>query len=363
MYMQRNWNGAVQILEPLLCVQYNQWTKQCTINYNINGQNGSLNETNLIQACSLLALTQAQLGNADYGAAVFAAFSQRANPNVSAQTDVVRQTQTMLTQLTNSGINNNNSGNIYGNQPYSDSEQKQILRTCQSLYNARRYEQVDTKLLDLISKTANEAAKTEAMLLRSKALFELGKEREAIQNLDSLVRNYPNSDSCADAFWYLGYYYEFNSDTYRALEYLQLLADQYPNHRKIDGALYFLALDDLENGSGRKAAGYLARIYRNYQNGDYWSHAAWLLAVESYKKRNNEQAEYLLNQILQHPPDIAVLDRVLFLKGDLALQKEDFSTAVVAFQEVSRLCPDSNLRREADKNAQTAAAKVETATR
>ncbi|GHT27296.1 hypothetical protein FACS18942_06370 [Planctomycetales bacterium] len=361
LYMQRNWNGAVQILEPLLRVQYNQWTKQCTINYILNQQNDSLNETTLIQACSLLALAQAQLGNVDYGAAVFTAFSQRVNPNVSAQTDVVRQTQTMLAQLTNGAVNGNN-GNAYSSA-YSDSEQRQILRTSQSLYNARRYDQVDTKLLDLIGRTANEAVKTEAMLLRSKALFELGKEREAIQNLDSIVRNYPNSVSCADALWYLGYYYEFSGDAYRALEYLQLLADQYPNHKKIDGALYFLALDDLENGGGRKAAGYLSRIYRNYQNGDYWSHAAWLLATEAYKKRNNEQAELLLNQILQHPPDVAVLDRVLFLKGELALQKEDFSTALVAFREVSKLCPDSFLRREADKNAQTAAAKVETATR
>ncbi|MCL2743353.1 MAG: tetratricopeptide repeat protein [Planctomycetaceae bacterium] len=356
MYTQRNWNGAVQILEPLLGVQYNPWTKQCTINYMVNQQNGALNETTLIQACSVLALAQAQLGNLDYGTAMFAAFSQRANPAVSAQTDVVRQTQTMLAQLTGGNFNSINNTAYAG--AYSETEQRQILRTCQSLYNARRYEQVDAKLLDLIGKTASETIKTEAMLLRSKALFELGKEQEALQTLDSIVRNHPNSPSCADALWYSGYYYEFNGDSYRALEYLQMLADQYPNHRKIDGALYFLALEDMKNGSGRKASGYLARIYRNHQNGDYWSHAVWILAVEAYKKRDNEQAELLLSQILQHPPDAAILDRVLFLRGELALQKEDFAIAAVAFQGVSRLCPDSSLRREADKNAQTAAAKA-----
>lgn len=377
LYTQKNWSGASQILEQLLNVQYNNWSKQCNINYNLNGSQGSLNETTFVQACSLLALAKAQQGDFDQAGAVFTAFSGRARPTDSAQQEVVRQTQSMLNELAQNGSNRfpdnngqqagrpgrpngNNNGNNQNNwnsnngSLYSDADQRQILRTCNSLYNARRFDQVDTKLADLIGRTNNDDVKAEAMLLRGKALLELGKERNAVQILEDIAINIPSATQCSDALWYLGYYYEFSGDSFKALEYFQLLADQFPNYKKIDGALYFLALDDLENGSGRKANSYLTRVYRNHQNGEFWSHATWTLAADAYKRKDYDRAELYLREVLQHPPDYAILDRVLYLKGDLALKKKEFETALVAFREVGKLCPDSPLRNDADKNAQVA---------
>lgn len=374
LYTQKNWSGASQTLEQLLGVQYNNWTKQCNINYNINGRQGSLNETTFVQACSLLTLSKAQQGDFDQAGAVFTAFSSRAKSTDSAQQEVVRQTQNLLNELAQSNSNrfpgNNgqqagrpgqsNGGNNTGNPNssngplYSDADQRQILRTCNSLYNARRFDQIDSKLSDLIGRTNNDDVKAEAMLLRGKALFELGKERNAVQVLEDIVINIPSAAQCSDALWYLGYYYEFSGDSFKALEYFQLLADQFPNYKKIDGALYFLALDDLENGNGRKANSYLTRVYRNHQSGEFWSHATWTLAAEAYKRKDYDRAELYLRDVLQHPPDYAILDRALYLKGDLALKKKEFETALVAFREVGKLCPDSPLRNDADKNAQVA---------
>lgn len=118
----------------------------------------------------------------------------------------------------------------------------------------------------------------------------------------------------------------------------------------------------MENGNGRKSNSYLTRIYRNHQNGEFWSHAVWMLAVDAYKKKDYQQTELYLQKILQHPPDYAILDRVLYLKGDLALKNKEFETAFVAFREVGKLCPDSPLRNDADRNAQVASRAV-TATR
>jgi outer membrane protein assembly factor BamD (BamD/ComL family) len=130
------------------------------------------------------------------------------------------------------------------------------------------------------------------------------------------------------------------------------------NFKHIDGALYFLAVDDLVNGSGRRATTNFNRIYRNHPNGLYWSHAAWMLAYEAYKRKDYNEAERYVREILRHPPDIVVLDRVLYLQGELALKRNDFETALVAFREVGKLCADSPLAVHAMRNAALAASRT-----
>jgi outer membrane protein assembly factor BamD (BamD/ComL family) len=174
------------------------------------------------------------------------------------------------------------------------------------------------------------------------------------------VNDFSSLPQYQDALWYLGIYYDSYGDTMKSVDYFQLLADRFPNSKHIDGALYFLALDDLQNGTGRKANSYLIRIYRNYQAGEHWSHATWLLAYEAYKKNDLTQSEIYLQKLLQHPPDIVILDRALYLRGELALRKNEYETAFIAFREIGKLCPDSPLRDNAARNAQLAATKTVT---
>jgi outer membrane protein assembly factor BamD (BamD/ComL family) len=145
-----------------------------------------------------------------------------------------------------------------------------------------------------------------------------------------------------------------SGDSMRSAEYFQILIDEFPHYKDIDGALYYVALDDIESGNGRKGISYLLRVYRNYKAGKYWSHATWMLAYEEYKKKNYTQAEIYLRDTLLHPPDYAILDRALYLKGEIAIQKREYKIAAQAFQEVIRLCPNSPLISNADKNLQIA---------
>jgi hypothetical protein len=54
---------------------------------------------------------------------------------------------------------------------------------------------------------------------------------------------------------------------------------------------------------------------------------------------------------------VVILDRALYLKGELSLRKNEFETAFIAFREISKLCPESPLCDEAAKNAHIAAGK------
>jgi hypothetical protein len=65
-----------------------------------------------------------------------------------------------------------------------------------------------------------------------------------------------------------------------------------------------------------------------------------------------------VQKVLSHPPDLAVLDRALYLKGELALRKQEYETAFLAFREVGKLCPESPLTIYATRNAQIAAGKT-----
>jgi TolA-binding protein len=85
-----------------------------------------------------------------------------------------------------------------------------------------------------------------------------------------------------------------------------------------------------------------------------------MLAYEAYKKKQYTQAEAYIQEILRNLPDVAIVDRVLYLKGELALRRDDFQSAFLAFREVAKLCPESPLCAYATKNAQVAASKTVT---
>ncbi len=366
-YDRQNWSSAAQILESLLNVQYSSWgAKQFYFNFVPSTAIGSLDETTFFRACSLAILCYARLGDMDRANAATNAMAGMIRSSDFSQQTLLRQTKEQLAEISRNASPPGGAGGYPGGTGgpttpttptdlLSDTEQRRILQDCNSMYKLRKFEQLDEKLRDLMNRSASPAMKSEAALLRAKVALERKKDREALELLQLIVNDFPETDQNRDALWFLGLYYEDCGDTSRSIEYFQRLVDESPNDKNIDGALYFLAWDDIENNGGRKAATYLNRVYRSYPNGRYWSHATWTLAWLAFKKKDYSQAELYVQKVLQHPPDYAILDRVLYLKGELSLQRKDFDMATTAFREVSRLCPDSPLRDNADRNAQIAA--------
>ncbi len=356
LYEQGRYADAVTQFDSLLKVRYDQWSKQAQIGYEISNRDGTLNETSLVKAASTLALARARQNQFEQANAVVAAFLPKVQWNNNDQQSILRETQNLLLEWAKTG-----SGS-YPNTPpgtpaqglLSDTESRKLLRDSNSLYRSERYREANEKLASLIAAGPNETYLTEAMMLRGKTLLNLGRDDEAIELLERLVDEYPGAKECPDALWGLGLYYEDCGDTYSSIPHFQRLVDQYRNHDGVSGALYYLAVDDLKNSNGRKADTYLKQVYRNYETGEYWSHAALLLAYEAYKKRDYRQTELYVQKLLQHPPDYAILDQVLYLKGELAFRSKEYETAFVAFREIGNLCPDSSLNEDARRKAQTA---------
>ena len=360
LYRTRNYAGAAQQLEQIFLGYYNQNVnpKQYVIFYNVTGTAGTLDENTFAKACSILALSKAQLGDFDQANAVLATFASRIRRNDPVQENLLQETYDQLTVLAKGGGAMGTTGTTGTDSLLSDADQRRLLREANSLFRQQRYDQADGKLTELVSANPAEAILTEALFLQGKNSYRLGREQESIRSLERIVDEFPKSNEYPEALWGLGLYYESGGDSCRAVEYFQILADKFPNFKHIDGALYFLAVDDMTNNNGRKAMTYLTRVHRNHRNGLYWSHAAWTLAYEAYKKKQYAQAEAYVQEILRNSPDIVVLDRVLYLKGELALRRDDFPTAFLAFREVIKLYPDSPLFSYATKNAQVAASKM-----
>jgi TolA-binding protein len=355
-YEGKNFAAAAAQLEQVLIGQYNQTAtpKQYLIFYNVTGADGTLDETTFTKACSVLALSKAQLGDTEQANAVLAALTPRIKLTDNVQKQLLQETYSQLANAAQSGIM---QGITASGSLLPETEQRRLLREANAFYNSKKYSEADARLTELMNQQPSEANLAEALLLQSKTRYKLGKDAEGIAVLERITTELTSSPQYADALWYLGLYYDSCGDTLKSVEYFQTLADKFPNSKNIDGALYFLALDDLANGSGRKANSYLLRVYRNHQNGLYWTHAAWTLAYDAFNKKSYAQAEMYLNKVLDHPPDAAVLDRTLYLKGALAMTRSEYETAFLAFREVGKLCPDSPLCRFAVLNAQTAAGK------
>ncbi|MDR3234661.1 MAG: tetratricopeptide repeat protein [Planctomycetaceae bacterium] len=358
-YEGKNYGAAAAQLEQVLLGQYNPSAvpKQYLIFYNVTGADGTLDEATFTKACSVLVLAKAQLGGVEEANAVLAALTPRIKLTDNIQKQLLQETYNQLANITRSvnltPLANNAAGSLV-----PETEQRRLLREANALYNTKKFSEAETKLAELIQEPLSEANLAEALLLQSKTKYKVGKDTEGIAILERIAAELTPLPQYADALWYLGLYYDSCGDTVKSVEYFQTLADKFPNSKNIDGALYFLALDDLTNGSGRKANTYLLRACRNCQNGLYWTHATWLLAYEAFKKKNYAQSEMYVQKILDHPPDAAVLDRTLYLKGALAMNRSEYETAFLAFREVGKLCPDSPLYRFAMLNAQSAAGKT-----
>ena len=363
-FERSNWSAAAQQLDQLLATNYNRYSKQATIGYNPTGMEGAMNAVTAAKAGSMLVLSRAQLGDFDQANALLTALASKIQMSDRQQQSLYAEAQSGLFELARNGAGATDQPGRPGNtMQYTEAEQKALLRECTTLYKNRRFDLADTKLRELIAGNPVETIRAEALLLRSKTIKEMGREREAIQLLETICDEHAHSEPYADALWFLGTYYESGGDLDRAVEYFEPLAREFPNGKNVDGALYYLGVHDMEYDTGRKANSYFTKIYKNYQHGKFWSHAAWMLAYEAYRKRDYALAENYVQKVLQHPPDRVILDRVLYLKGELALRSEEYETAFVAFKEVGKLCPDSPLRYTADKNMQIAAEKTLTATR
>ncbi|MBQ5789712.1 MAG: tetratricopeptide repeat protein, partial [Thermoguttaceae bacterium] len=184
-------------------------------------------------------------------------------------------------------------------------------------------------------------------LLRANVLYALNKRSEAQLMCQELLSNAPHSPEAAVAAFYLGYAADALGRRDDAIKYLSLAANARTISPLADAALYYLATNEWERRDVERAQQNFYRLYRSYPRSAYWSHAVWALAKIEFDVKNDVVAEELVNEALAKKPDAAIVDYLLFLKGEIALRAKDYEKARVAFDMIIEQYPESVWRSKA----------------
>ncbi len=219
-------------------------------------------------------------------------------------------------------------------------------------YINKDYERAERLLLALRMKSPSfwEDCPTVApqlVLLYSLVLKDEKKYQEARLAWEELAKMAPGTPQAVEAHYYLGYYYDSLMARDKAIENFEKVVTSPVNTDYRDDALYYLALNEWERRNTSRAEAYFRTIYRNYPSGDFASHAAWAIAKIEFDARNFAEAEKIVNEELARNPDAAIVDWLLFLKGEIALRYEDYEKARIAYNLIVTQFPDSAKKAEA----------------
>ncbi|MCR5358786.1 MAG: tetratricopeptide repeat protein [Thermoguttaceae bacterium] len=234
----------------------------------------------------------------------------------------------------------------------TEDEAKTMFKKATALYEGNHLDDANNELLNLM--TSSETLWTDyprlaaaAALLRANILFELKEYDEGQTVCDMLIKMAPNSPEAVDACYFCGYRADYYGRNAKAIEYLQNAVNSPHDGHFITECYYLLAWNEWERKNTDLAEKYFSKIFRDYPTSPFWSNAAWAYAEIKYNDREYVAAEKIVNEALAAGADEAIIDRLLLLKGELALKSRDFVKARTAYLTIIREYPQSSCRRTA----------------
>ncbi len=178
-------------------------------------------------------------------------------------------------------------------------------------------------------------------LMLSQALFLMGKYQNAINICNMIVKQAPNTPQATEAYYYLGYCYDHNGEREKAIESFEKTVNSSYDCNYTPSAYYYLGMNEWERKNTLVAENYFRKLYRSYSNSDFRGHAAWAIAQIEFNAQNYKEAEQIVNTELENKPDVAIVDWLLFLKGEIALKLNDSEKARLAFTFIVNQYPES----------------------
>ncbi len=234
----------------------------------------------------------------------------------------------------------------------TEDDAKAMFKKATAFYEGNHLDDANNELLNLM--TASETLWTDyprlaaaAALLRANILFELKEYDEGQTVCDLLIKMAPNSPEAVDACYFCAYRADYYGKNAKAIEYLQTAVNSPHDGHFNTECYYLLAWNEWERKNTNLAEKYFAKIFRDYPTSPYWSNAAWAYAEIKYQDREYVAAEKIVNEALTAGADEAIIDRLLLLKGELALKSRDFVKARIAYLTIIREYPQSSCRRTA----------------
>ncbi|MBQ7109969.1 MAG: tetratricopeptide repeat protein [Thermoguttaceae bacterium] len=253
---------------------------------------------------------------------------------------------------TGSTAGNENAAGTTESTPLTPVAAREALVKATNFFVNQEYDRANEVLLEAmtVSETFWQDCPAEAArvaLLRANVLYALNKRSEAQLMCQELLSNAPHSPEASVAAFYLGYAADLLGRRDDAIKYLSLAANSRTVSPLADAALYYLATNEWERRDVERAQQNFYRLYRSYPRSAYWSHAVWAIAKIEFDVKNDVVAEELVNEALAKKPDAAIVDYLLFLKGEIALRAKDYEKARVAFEMIIEQYPESVWRSKA----------------
>ena len=252
------------------------------------------------------------------------------------------------------------SSNNLGVKELSPAEQDEIIRRCQTqVEKAAGIGDINQVFndLNLLMYNPHLSAYNEARvaILRGKVLYEYKDDaaqavymadlayKRIMESRDSEDRR--NTETFVQAARGLGRKAESEGNYSKAAEYYSEALDTKVGDSPAFRAelLYRLGTVLLNiRSQGNYALSFFEEIDRTEKTSDYWSHAALQLAIADYHNSNFTQCEKTVDEIIAFMPDRTILDRVLYLKGELAMRNKQWDIAVDAFDAIAAHAPPSS---------------------
>lgn|GEM_PF-5746763 len=239
----------------------------------------------------------------------------------------------------------------------TDEQQKNELAMCQNLILAEtRGEEVERRLKTFLENDTNSISnRVTAGLLYGNFLLTQGKTKQANDTFEMIWKDYRGTAGAAEAAYHLGMAAKEQGDNNTARDFFREAMMQQNNC--YGAAMYQLACIEIYQGDAKTMAEGINRlvdIFEKHPGTKFWSHAGWLLALDSYYTKpetpqTKKKTEEILDSIIANSPDIAILDRVLFLKGKLAQDQEHWETASLSYQLLVDQMTSSPLASEASR--------------
>ena len=185
-------------------------------------------------------------------------------------------------------------------------------------------------------------------LLRGHLLYKKGEKSNAFDMFEMAYEYVPTDQRDTKIFtgaaYYMGKYAEMSGNYADAARYyeeaLKTTAGGQGEYRY--PLLYRWGTSQMNvPGERGHAIWCFEQIYKEDKTSEYWSHAALQMAIADHKDGAYERCEKIIDELIAFKPDKSILDRVLYLKGDLAMRNKQWNIAIESLDALCVYTPSS----------------------
>jgi len=126
-----------------------------------------------------------------------------------------------------------------------------------------------------------------------------GNLQSAIQQLNQVVGDYPNSNVTDKALFFLGKAYMQQGETLEAMRQFQSVIDDHPRSFFYEGALLNLAYGAQERDEPQQALEFLGKLLDRLEQGPIRQEALWQKAMIQLEQNQNDQARKTLTELIE----------------------------------------------------------------